>query len=233
MIKAVSFDLWFTLIWENQEDEREYTKMRMEAIHNSLRELGFNISPDDIYSAYAETKDFRLFTKVDELMRIIILSLGLNPDEEIVRKVAEAYDTSTDSFKPRVNEEALDVIPELRKAGVKVAITTSTSFSGRAVRNLLKNAGIYDVDCVISSSDIGCVKPQKKVFASLVEELKVNGENIVHVGDSYIHDVVGAINSGLKAVYYPKLAELRGSKIARCKIAPVIWNLRDLLHLIE
>ncbi|MGC9104500.1 MAG: HAD family hydrolase [Candidatus Methanodesulfokora sp.] len=228
MIRAVSFDLWFTLIWEDQEDEKLYTKMRIEAIHSSLREMGFYISLDEIYKAYAGTKEFRLFTGAEELIRIILLSLGLNVDEKAVKKIAEAYDKSTDSFKPKVNEEAIDVIPRLKEEGLKIAVTTSTSFSGRAVRSLLRNVGIDCVDCVISSSDIGYVKPQRQIFIKLMEELGVEGKSIVHVGDSYIQDVVGAINSGLKAVYYPKL---KGDWM-ECRIAPVIKSLRELPDLI-
>lgn len=229
MIRAISFDLWFTLIWEDQEDEKLYTKMRVEAIHSSLRDMGIHIPLDEIYRAYAGTKDFRLFTRAEELIRIILLSLGLRLDEKAVRKIAEAYDTSTDSFKPKVNEEALYVLPRLKGEGMKIAVTTSTSFSGRAVRSLLRNVGIDCVDCVISSSDIGYVKPQKQVFTRLIEELGVEGGSIIHVGDSYIQDVVGAINSGLKAVYYPRL---KRDVELECRIAPVIKSLKELPDII-
>jgi len=78
------------------------------------------------------------------------------------------------------------------------------------------------------------VKPQRQVFMKLIEELGVEGASIVHVGDSYFQDVVGAINSGLKAVYYPRLANLRGLKTELdCRIAPVINSLSELPRLLK
>ncbi len=230
MIRAVSFDLWFTLIWETKEDEEIYVGMRVRAIKDFLNSLGYDIEEGVIREAYAATKDFRMLMPAKDLLSMILMSLGMSLDD--LDALVRAYEESTDGFTPRLNQEAPEVLRELKRRGMKLALVTNTSFSTRSIRGILKNVGLDLFDVIISSSDIGLVKPQVEIFRTLKSELGLDGDQIIHVGDSCYQDVIGAMRSGLKAVHYTKLADLRGSKV-NCGNLPRIESLWQLLEIVE
>jgi len=230
LIRAVSFDLWFTLIWETKEDEEIYVGMRVRAIKDFLNGLGYDVEESVIREAYAATKDFRMLLPARDLLSIILMSLGISLEN--LDALVSAYEGSTDGFTPRLNQEAPEVLRELKMRGIKLALVTNTSFSTRSIRGILKNVGLDLFDIILSSSDLGLVKPQAEIFRALKSELSLNGDQIIHVGDSCYHDVIGAMRSGLKAVHYTKLAHLRGSEV-NCGKLPRIESLWQLLEIIE
>ncbi len=229
MIKAVSFDLWFTLIWETREDEELYLRMRLDSLRDSLREEGHDLPLDTLREAYSATKDFRMVVPPRDLLRMIFARMGLN--EVPLDRALQAYVSSTDSFIPKVNEEALSVIPELKQRGVKLALVTNTSFSERSIRAILKNVGLDLFDLIITSCETGLIKPQKGIFSMLVDKMGIKESQIAHVGDSCYHDVIGASLAGLRAIHYPKLSGLRGFK-EDCMGFERIDSLYQLLELI-
>jgi FMN hydrolase / 5-amino-6-(5-phospho-D-ribitylamino)uracil phosphatase len=53
----------------------------------------------------------------------------------------------------------------------------------------------------IAARDIGCAKPDAKIFLTAAERLGVAPENILHVGDDPELDVVGARDAGLRTAW--------------------------------
>jgi putative hydrolase of the HAD superfamily len=229
LIRAVSFDLWFTLIWETKEDEEIYVGMRIRAIKDFLKSSGYDIEESVIREAYAATKEFRMLLPARELLSMVLMGLGVSLD---IDALVRAYEESTDGFTPRLNQEAPEVLRELKRRGIKLALVSNTSFSARSIRGILRNVGLDLFDVILSSSDLGLIKPQTEIFRTLKSELGLDGGQIIHVGDSCYQDVIGAMRSGLRAVHYTKLAELRGSK-ANCRKLPRIESLWQLLNIIE
>lgn len=231
MVKAVSFDLWFTLIWEKvPEDEELYTNLRINSIERVLRSRGYEVPEELILRIYRGLGHSRMVLSVKELASIIVVALGIK-ESELVEEIARAYEASTDGFTPRLNEEAAEVLPKLKRAGLKVAVVSNTSFTARGVRRLLDNVGLGGyVDYVISSSDVGLVKPQRAIFIKLLEYLGYDGSDVVHVGDSCVDDVLGALSSGLRAVYYVGLLKLRNAEVdgVCSRLVPTLRSLSEL-----
>ncbi len=231
MLRAISFDLWFTLIWEKYpEDEELYTDLRASSIQNVLRARGYEVPKELILRVYRSLGHSKMVLSVGELASIVSTALGFR-DKELVEEIARAYETSTDSFTPRLNEEATEVLPKLKKAGLKVAVVSNTSFTARGVRRLLNNVGIGEyVDYVLSSSDVGLAKPQRAIFLKLLEHLGYEGSEVVHVGDSCVDDILGALSSGLRAIYYVGLLKLRNAEADRVctRLVPTLESLQDL-----
>lgn len=233
MIKAVSFDLWFTLIWETKEDEELYVGMRIDSIKKFLRDLGKDFPVDGIRRAYHETRDFRMVLPPEDLLRMLFMKLGVSLSGELLSEAVKLYVESTDEFKPKLNEEAPEVLRELKKAGFKLAIVSNTSFSARSIRGILRNIGLDLFDVIISSADVGMIKPQRGIFELLAKGLELSSCEIIHVGDSCYQDVIGALSSGLEAAYYPRLVHLRGGKEQdlECPFRRIdsLWQLLEIL----
>lgn len=216
MIRAVSFDLWFTLIWETKEDEELYLGMRLGSLRDFLREEGYEVPPEALLKAYSATKDFRMVIHPKELLKMLFARMGFEFDDGALERAVHAYVSSTDGFVPKMNEEALEVLPELKARGLKLALVTNTSFSERSVRAILRNVGLDLFDVIITSCEAGFMKPQRAIFSMLLDRLGLEGPQVVHVGDSCYQDVIGAASANIRALHYPKLAHLRGSGNELC-----------------
>jgi|YelNatPaOPRAMG01_1025707.scaffolds.fasta_scaffold07109_8 putative hydrolase of the HAD superfamily len=237
MVKAVSFDLWFTLIWEKVPDDEEvYGSMRVRAIWDVLRSRGMEVDLKKVAEIYRKLGSSRAVLSSREVASLVLAGLGIRKSDELLKELASAYENSTHSFKPRANPEIFEVLPSLKEMGLKVAVVSNTSFSASGVRALLRNAGIddYSVDVVVSSSDIGSLKPQKRIFDELIYALGIEAHEVVHVGDSCLEDVLGALSRGLNAIYYTGLLRLRNSEAdGLClTLVPSIENLRELPKLL-
>jgi putative hydrolase of the HAD superfamily len=92
-------------------------------------------------------------------------------------------------------EDALPVLDELRRAGLKLGLVSNT---GRDLAAFVVHHGI-DVDAVIGSRAHGVTKPDPTIFRVVLEALDVEPAEAVMVGDSPEDDVEGARALGMRA----------------------------------
>lgn len=230
MVKAVSFDLWFTLIYEDVVDERLYNLMRVKALHEFLSRY-VSVSVEEVAEVFDGFRPLRGFVDHRSLVNMVALALGIRLDREDLKALQEVYDRSTKEFRPKVNGEVYEVLPRVRESGLKVAVVSNTSFSEEGVRAMLENVGVSEyVDVIVSSSSVGFNKPHPGIYTHMLGRLGLEPEEVLHVGDSCVNDVLGALNAGLKAALYVGLR--RGEDLSVCfKLGvPVLSRLRDLIE---
>jgi putative hydrolase of the HAD superfamily len=92
-------------------------------------------------------------------------------------------------------EDALPVLDELRRHGLKLALVSNTS------RNLAEFISHHalDVDLALSSREHGWTKPHPTIFKAALERLDVAAESAAMVGDSPEDDIQGARALGMRA----------------------------------
>jgi FMN phosphatase YigB (HAD superfamily) len=56
-------------------------------------------------------------------------------------------------------------------------------------------------DVVALSCEVGCAKPDPRIFRSALERLGALPEDAVMVGDDLLADVAGALSVGMKAIW--------------------------------
>jgi HAD superfamily hydrolase (TIGR01662 family) len=113
-------------------------------------------------------------------------------------------------------EDALPVLDELRRAGLKIGLVTNSS---RDVRAFARHHSL-DVDATIGSFEHGKTKPHASIFAALLELLDVDPAEAAMVGDTIADDIEGARALGMHAVlvdrhgrhpdFEPRLEDLYG-----------------------
>ncbi len=225
MIKVVSFDLWFTLIWEDDESSNEYREKRINAIYDVFREYSSSLKLEDIRGFYDLTSHIRMIISNEELIRLLGYMAGIEGDQQLIRRAVDKYIEATCSWKPYVNKEALAILPKLKEEmDLKIVILSNTSFAGKAIERILRNIGIGEyVDHVFSSSDIGYVKPMPKAFQAIFKKYGVRPNEVMHVGDTYVDDVIGAINVGSWGVLYKGLwREYSDNREYKTRVTPKI-----------
>ena len=180
MIKVISFDIGGTLIKRPQE----------ESLVKQLSELSSE-NVCFVKHAYVEhfmTKQISLedfFKKI----KIVQTDRAVN----IINRYYEEKQMGT------VWEEVPEVLTKIRNADIEII-----ALSNKSYRNpfTLKSYGLQSwFSQEIYSFDIGYAKPNISIFRFVQTLLQVNPQEILHVGDSFISDYLGAQKAGWNSIW--------------------------------
>lgn len=117
----------------------------------------------------------------------------------------------------------------LRAEGVKIGIITNGTVDTQYKKVTELSLDEYiEKECIFISEQLGISKPDKQIFSHALEVLDACETGILFVGDSWEHDVVGAIEAGWDAIYLNS----RGEKPTDQSVKPVAIC-RSLLEVCE
>lgn len=94
----------------------------------------------------------------------------------------------------------IELVRELRGAGVPVGVVSNSE--GRLAELVAEVGWADDFAVIADSGRLGMEKPDTAIFRWAAERLGVPLDRIVHVGDSWGADVVGALRAGMPAIWY-------------------------------
>lgn len=89
-------------------------------------------------------------------------------------------------------------LESLRQAGLRLGVVSNWDERLPGLLSRLGFDGFFDI--VVSSSAVGVEKPHPKIFLYALRALGVEPSEALHVGDSPIEDVEGAMAAGMRAV---------------------------------
>ncbi len=213
-IKAVTFDLWQTLLLEDAEINQRRAQLRIERVGEALRTGGRAFPEDELWRAFRECvsdcAEIRLRgreTSFDGQIDIFLEKLrpGLSGEFSSDRKwaVRQAYDLSFLDAALPADPAAAPVLAELKGRGCVLGLISNTAMtSGATFRVHLTRLGLLNYfDALIFSDELGFAKPSGEVFRRALEALGMKADAAVHVGDDRAADVGGALKAGLRAVW--------------------------------
>ncbi len=204
MKKHIFFDLDHT-IWDFDRNAEE-TLTELYATYN-LHNKGIH-SVDTFIETYTVNNhqlwaDYHLGKITKEHLRThrfktTFLALGMDP-EEIPHEFEEDY-VNISPTKTRLFEGANEVLGYLQEKytlhiisnGFKT--TTQTKMEVCNLNRYFKN--------VFISEDIGCNKPDPKIFGQALSIAGASKEEAIMIGDSLEADIYGALNYGLDAIFF-------------------------------
>lgn len=105
-------------------------------------------------------------------------------------------------WRPRT--ELPPLFGTLRARGLKVAILSN--WDSRLHRVVAGHGWVDLLDGVFISAELGAEKPSPAAFATVAATLGVAPHQLLHVGDSWEHDVAGALAAGWHAAWLTALA---------------------------
>ena len=214
-LRAVTIDLWQTLIVDNRELGRARAGVRIQAAVQALTDAGLAHTEEQVRDAYRQCyrtchaiRQQELDVSFSEQVGIFLDSLesGLanRLDPGVVGRISEAYaDGSFFAFPPPLAEGVKEMLQQLRRAGYPLALISNTGMTpGATFRRFLQQMGILGYFSVLTFSDeVRLTKPSAKIFGATLEQLDVAPEQTAHVGDHLLNDVAGAKRAGLWAVW--------------------------------
>lgn len=94
----------------------------------------------------------------------------------------------------------LGLITKLRNR-VQIGLCSNFSHSPTA-RSILEDYGIGEyLDSVVISEELGIRKPRDEIFHAVLDELRVEPAEVLHVGNSLAADIEGAAAVGMRSVW--------------------------------
>ncbi|MFQ5875311.1 MAG: HAD family hydrolase [Dehalococcoidia bacterium] len=241
-IRAVTFDLWNTLIVDTHEGGRARSTRRIEATRAVLEEAGRSFSKARIEKAYrmsqerfeeirGEGLDMPFPDQVDLYLDLVEEGLAEGLDPSVKRRIAAEHADAFFVDPPALMPGALEVLKTLKTRGCKLGlICNSGATPGSHQRRFLADIGLARYLEVLTFSDEErLAKPSPNIFKTTLEGLDVPAEAAVHIGDRPETDVLGAKGVGMRAVLIGR---------ASCDGIPVapdarIEQLAELLEVLE
>jgi FMN phosphatase YigB (HAD superfamily) len=207
---AVSLDLWYTTVYHLPGEEARWTESRIRFLHQVLRRPdGRSLPPPEIRAA-------------TESVHLDLEAAGRNTGKVDPGEVLRAYASrlkavctlsdpaagerfssiGLDEHPPILNPEVVGVVRAFRERGVPIIMITNTARRASTWRGFLTEQQGVPFEQIIASCEVGSAKPDGAIFEIAARRLGMPADEILHVGDRWELDVVGAQRAGFGAALY-------------------------------
>jgi len=213
MKKALTVDLWDTLIYDKPEIDnarRDRRLAEMAAILESS--AGFN-NPSRMLAAYETSWGIyeRTWQSGVEIIPAeqlkVYLDLifdGQTPASLPQTELLQAYLEPVLVHPPLSMPGAREVLAKLKSKGWKLGIISNTGrTSGLYLRKVLQGHDVFGlIDAFFFSDEQGLRKPHRDAFTKTLDRLDARPEESFHFGDNWEADVEGARKAGLTSLWF-------------------------------
>ena len=225
-IRAVTFDLWSTLIWDTVELEEYWKLRRLINFHRFVKrrsrrragqsEIGYGavkLAMEKLNAKVDEHYERGLDISSEERGKMLFGLLGIEiaegeSENVYVRAGRILSDSGYRSWHPHLNPEAEPTLKDLRQSfpDLKIGLISNAPRSSKTYERMLHSFDIAThFDALVISSEVGYLKPRKEIFEVALSSLSVRPGDVLHVGDNFRADIVGAVSVGMNAALYTGL----------------------------
>jgi putative hydrolase of the HAD superfamily len=206
MIKAVFFDLYYTLV--------DYDPPREQVQAEICRELGIEVTPEAIYSAMPAADGFfyeenaRLPTSkrspeekselYAEYEARLLEGVGVSVTREVALQIMARFGTKLSQSEIRLVlfDDVAPALSQLKGRGLTLGLITNVDHD---ISPTCQELGLSSyLDFLVTSLEVGVGKPAPAIFRAALERAGVEASEAIHVGDQYHADVLGARSAGIK-----------------------------------
>lgn len=200
-IRAVTFDLWNTLV-----HNRNYGEFRLPYLKEFLQTNGVELDDARLleiyqtgfrYSSELHRTSGRRHVYTNEIISHIIEQVGLTGKCNYTPLV-KTYEEAILNDPPKLKYGTQETLETLYgRIGIGLISDSGTS-PGRVTRMILDDYGILKFfNVTIFSDEVGYCKPDEVGFRAALEALGVKPEEALHVGDLIKNDIRGAKKTGM------------------------------------
>lgn len=220
MTEAVFFDVDFTLIYPGPTFQgagyRDFCSRYGVAVDPAEfdRAVAAASAILDVQGGIYDPQVFVTYTR-----RIIEGMGGRGPAVDDAAR--EIYDAWAACHHFSLYDDVADVLRELHRRGLKIGLISNTQRCLSSFERHFELEGLFSV--ALSSFEHGYMKPHPSIFEAALRATGARPEASVMVGDSYAHDIEGALRAGMRAVLVS-----RSGRSEPPQEIPVISSLREL-----
>ncbi len=243
-IRAVTFDLWDTIIVDDSDEPKRIAKgllskylTRRELVWESVKKHK-PITRELVDASYAATDaafrkvwyDHNVTWSVDERLKIVLKGLSQTILPEEMAELVRLHEEMELEIQPDLAPGIVEAVKQLH-GKYKLGVISDTIFSsGVVLRKLLKDNNIEQYfDVFIFSDEMGYSKPDPRAFMAAAKGLGVDITEIVHVGDRDAKDIKGPQGLGAKGIYTTVVNDRGSTKTSADAICTDYANLMDVV----
>ena len=191
MIKAVYFDLFFTLIVPSYEK----TNNEYDILHLSMTEWE-NYAENDML--YQERALGRVKSEMEIIDRIVsVIPFQVNDIQK--KQILSARKKRKKNALHNVSEDLIDVLKILKNRKIKIGLISNADIIDCKYWGESKLASFFDD--VIFSCNVGFLKPDRQIYELAMQNLKVLPDESLFVGDGGSNELFGAKSAGMKTIF--------------------------------
>lgn len=194
---CISFDIFDTLIKRLVDDPKEIFKI----VEYRYQCLYYDSFIDDFFGKriLAERKarnDYRREISLDEIYA------ALNSENQYSKEVINRYinlEIATEISFSIVNKQGKELYEAARVAGKRIIITSDMYLPYDMIVKLLDKSGYKDYSNIYLSNNIKKTKANGDIYKFILENEKIIGRKLLHIGDDLRSDILKARLNGVKA----------------------------------
>ena len=189
MIKAVVFDMFETLVslFDGKIYFGEDIAADVGADPQLFRKEWHAIEEDRTVGKYT----------IEEGLRIVLKKLDLYSEEMVCLAASKRMKSLQDTFSA-MPEATPELLRELKNRGIKIGLITNT-FSDE--RDMIRKSVLFPYfDVALISYEQGICKPDQEMFRRMTEQLGVQAEECLYVGDGGSNELFAAREAGMHPV---------------------------------
>lgn len=201
--KGVLFDMGGTLLGEFKFDRHAARRRVLELANNpngATLEDYVAIAAEFHQSIWPKRDEYLWEFPVSSFWRHADERLGISFDMPVEELELEFWKTAVTMRPAPGVTEALDA---LRDRGLPLGVVSNSAFCGSVISYELERNGVgHFFEFVMSSADFGLRKPHHAIFQTAAAKLGFVPADVWFIGDSFRHDVAGAMDAGMVGIWY-------------------------------
>jgi putative hydrolase of the HAD superfamily len=224
-LRAISFDLGHTLLFPRYDFYREIIGgAGVETSRTEIEEVEARLRPwfdglvleggldDSVWQVYYTRFFTDLGVPVTDLEKVLLNLLAEH------RKDAGLW-----------TEPAPDAVETLDRLAESPLLLACVSNNDGRLRRMVEHQGWQEYfDLLVDSEEVASTKPDPGIFHHALRELELEPDEIVHIGDYYSADVVGAQRAGIEGILYDPLDAYAGREVD-CRVISTLLESVELL----
>ena len=230
-IKAVFFDAAGTLIKPTRRVGESYSLV--------AKAYGIDVSPLEVAErfrscfdaspalAFPEATAPTIAAKERDWWKQLVWQIfePWRPFERFEDYFAELFDYFSQPAAWILYPEVAETLSALKSRGLIVDVISN--FDSRLVKILQGLNAAQWFDEIFISSRVGHAKPSRQIFEAALRRHGLKPEEALHVGDSEMNDVQGALNAGVKGILVDR------NRATPSETPPAISNLKEIISLLD
>lgn len=191
MIKAIYFDLFFTLIVPTYREENN----EFDILDLSVNEWENYAESDVLYQERA----LGLVKTEREIIDKIVSTIPFDISDIQKEKVLLARENRMKAALQNVSMDIIDVLKKLKDNDIKLGLISNADIIDCKYWNQSQLSPIFDD--VIFSCNVGMLKPDRRIYELAMQHLNVLSSECLFVGDGGSNELYGAKSVGMKTVF--------------------------------
>lgn len=186
MIKAVIFDMFETLVslFEGRTYFGEHIAADVGIDPAAFRKEWHSIENDRSIGKYS----------IEEGLELVLKRLGIYTEEKVELAALKRRDSLTDTFNG-IPDATFEMLDGLKESGIKIGLITNTFSDERDFIRASKLFPYFDVALI--SYEQGICKPDLEIYRRMTEQLGLEPEECLYVGDGGSKELYAARDAGM------------------------------------